>query len=67
MVFADDLNAFKEYDAAADNAEALAKARTCQTKLRTWGKANQVAFDAKKESFHVLARAGGTKENWEQN
>ena len=55
VVFADDLNAFKEYDAAADNAEALAEARTCQTKLHTWGKANQVSFESTKESFHVIS------------
>ena len=28
----------------------------CQSALHAWGRANQVQFDASKESFHVLSR-----------
>ena len=55
VVFADDLNAFKEMAVTADNQEAFALAKTCQTELHLWGKANQVTFEATKESFHVVS------------
>ena len=41
--------------APVDNKKALAEARACQTKLHTWGKANQVTFESTKESFHVVS------------
>ena len=56
-VYADDLNAFKEVPAELPNEDALEEAKTCQKKLHTWGRANQVSFDATKESFHVLSRS----------
>ena len=56
MVFADDLNAYAEVDKNTSNTEALEQARTCQTSLHAWGRANQVSFDASKESFHVLSQ-----------
>ena len=55
VVFADDLNAFAEVPKEKTNEEALLEAKRCQEELHTWGRANQVAFDAKKESFHVLS------------
>ena len=30
---------------------------TCQNKLHCWGAANQVAFDAAKESRHILSQS----------
>ena len=30
--------------------------KTCQSNLHSWGRANQVQFDPKKESFHILHR-----------
>ena len=56
VVYADDLNAYAEVDKDTSNTEALEQARTCQTLLHTWGRANQVSFDASKESFHVLSQ-----------
>ena len=55
VVFADDLNAFKEVPAKTPNEEALQEAKDCQTKLHRWGSANQVSFDPTKESFQVLS------------
>ena len=55
VVFADDLNAFTEILPETTNEEALQEARHCQAALHAWGRANQVAFDASKESFHVLS------------
>ena len=65
-VYADDLNAYKDFPAGLRNEDVLAEGKTCQEKLHNWGKANQVSFDPKKESFHVVARTGGTGGNWEQ-
>ena len=54
VVYADDLNAYKEVERTVRNTEALKGAKACQTELHTWGRANQVTFDATKESMHVL-------------
>ena len=56
MVFADDLNAYREEPLTTENEVALGKARQCQTALHARGRANQVSFDATKESFHVLSK-----------
>jgi len=56
IVFADDLNAFKEYDSTKSTGDILADIDTCQTSLHRWGRANQVTFDAAKESRHILSR-----------
>ena len=56
VVYADDLNAYAEVDKDISNTEAFEQARTCQTLFHTWGRANQVSFDASKESFHVLSQ-----------
>ena len=53
VVYADDLNAYKEVAADVPNTKALEEAGECQEALHTWGRANQVAFDSGKESFHV--------------
>ena len=42
IVYADDLNAFKEVLEEMANEDALEEARLCQRALHTWGKANQV-------------------------
>ena len=54
-VFADDLNAFKELDVGTAEEEVFSEARKCQTKLHSWGRANQVVFEATKESCHILS------------
>jgi len=53
-VFADDLNYFKAFDADASDASILDDLSVCQAALHQWGSANQVLFDAKKESCHIL-------------
>ena len=47
------------------NEAVLQEGYNCQKKLHRWGAANQVTFDPAKESFHVLAQAGGEGGNTE--
>ena len=55
VIFADDLNAYREFPSDMYN-ELIQKSMTdCQQELHSWGAANQVAFDAGKESQHVLS------------
>ena len=56
IVFADDLNALKEFASSVPNDRIVPELTNCQRELHEWGRANQVAFDASKESFHVLSR-----------
>ena len=60
IVFADDLNAMKEYDCSTSNDAILENTKKCQHQVHQWGKANAVAFDAGKESMHVIARTDAT-------
>ena len=55
-MFADDLNCYKPFAADSDNKVILQDLAGCQAALHSWGAANQVTFDAGKESFHVLHR-----------
>ena len=59
-VFADDYNSWKGYKIIRDDATQVEKIledlRAAQSELHAWGRANQVAFDPSKESFHVLHR-----------
>jgi hypothetical protein len=55
--FADDLNAFKEFDPKVEDAAIYDAMGQCQTKLHQWGAANQVAFDASKEGKRILSRS----------
>ena len=57
VVFADDLNAFRCFDAEIESEKILTECAECQKKLHTWGKANRVSFDPSKESIHVMGRA----------
>ena len=57
VVFADDLNAFREFDRCTPTAHVESCLNLCQSTLHDWGKANQVSFDAAKESMHVIARS----------
>lgn len=54
-IFADDLNAFCTFDRAEPAEEVRRRAGECQQKVHAWGAANQVTFDAGKESIHVLS------------
>ena len=50
-----DLNAFKVYDRDTFD-HIYADLKNVQKNLHYWGHANQVTFDAGKESFHILSR-----------
>ena len=55
VVFADDLNAYRIYPSASHNSAIKESLKNVQRELHKWGTANQVAFDAAKESQHVLS------------
>ena len=56
LVFADDLNAFKNFDKDVSDADMHEEMDECQQNLHAWGRANQVEFDPTKESSHILYR-----------
>ena len=56
VIFADDLNGFREYPPSVQDNVILEDLEKCQQELHLWGKANQVEFDPSKESFHILSR-----------
>ena len=56
IIYADDLNAYKEFTGETTNENALHAVDKVQEELHSWGKANQVVFDPSKESKHVLSR-----------
>ena len=58
LVFADDLNCFKEFGFHVPNNTLLKEMDRCQSELHKWGRANQVSFDPAKESQHILALNG---------
>lgn len=60
VVFADDLNAMREYKGNIANSKIIADIEKCQSALHAWGRANCVAFDAAKESMHVISRTQAT-------
>jgi hypothetical protein len=55
VVFADDLNAYRTFPSATSNSNIMESLQNCQQELHKWGAANQVAFDASKDSQHVLS------------
>ena len=57
IVYADDLNGFKEFAQNASVVSVLAEAKKCQTELHIWSRANQVSFDPAKESVHIVSHA----------
>jgi hypothetical protein len=56
VVYADDLNAFKILPSSTTNDTALQAIDNVQQELHQWGAANQVSFDASKESRHILSQ-----------
>ena len=56
VVLADDLNEYKIFPSSTPNDIALKAIDNVQQELHMWGDANQVSFDAKKESRHILSR-----------
>eukprot|EP00969_Alexandrium_andersonii_P232967 10285521-Alexandrium_andersonii.AAC.1 len=64
VVFADDLNAYRILPRGCDDDEAFALIAECQQELHQRGAANRVAFDAGKESAHIVARQRPSGENF---
>ena len=56
IVFADDLNAWRKYEACASHDDMIEDMGMCQKELHKWGKANKVKFDAGKEHKLILNR-----------
>ena len=63
-VFADDLNAYREFTLDIPNDILMNSARECQRELHKWGRANQVAFDPKKESTHCVSHVAPEGEDF---
>ena len=55
IVYAVNLNAYRIFPADTVNIIIKSCLHSCQQELRKWGAANQVAFDASKESQHILS------------
>jgi hypothetical protein len=55
VVYADDLNAYREFIGTTENDHIVGTISQCQTGLHAWGRASQVAFDPSKESKHVIS------------
>ena len=64
IVFADDLNCFKDFGFNVTYETMREEMNQCQLELHKWGKANQVSFDPGKESKHILALNGGEGSNF---
>ncbi len=58
--YADDLNAYRVFPSSVDNEAIKRNMRVCQQELHAWGSANQVDFDASKESQHILSMHDST-------
>ena len=63
-VYADDLNAYREFTGTTTNEKALSAVDKVQDELHSWGRANQVTFDPSKESKHVLSRTDPFGQNF---
>ncbi len=55
VVFADDSHAYRIYPSATHNSAIRKSLDNVQCELHKWGEANQVTFDAARESQHVLS------------
>ena len=64
VTYADDLNAFREFDHLVANDVIEFHLRDCQRSLHDWGDANQVSFEASKESMHIIARSDSLGEDF---
>ena len=56
LIYADDLNAYKEHLNSGPNDVILSEMKTVQTALHKWGKYNRVTFDAGKEGFFIISK-----------
>ena len=55
IIYADDLNSFKYFDHSVSNETIFDNLKEVQSELYTWGRANQVTFDAGKEHFMIVS------------
>ena len=55
IVYADDLNAYKNYANLVDDGTILNDVSSMQMGLHSWGHDNLVTFDSSKESMHILS------------
>lgn len=55
IIYADDLNACREFPIGTANSIILDATRGCQKELHQWGQANRVTFDASKEGFATFS------------
>ena len=56
IIFADDLNAWRKFDAGTTYETMVTAMDECQCELHKWGSSNQVSFDRDKEGMFVLHR-----------
>ena len=64
VIFAEDLNCFKDFSLSTENAAIIEDMNKCQGELHKLGRANQVTFDASNESMHILRTNGGEGSNF---
>ena len=63
-IFADDLNCWRVFGGCVGNRFISEELRKCQTSLHEWGFANQVVFEASKESHHILDKVAPSGRNF---
>ena len=56
VIYADDLNAFREFLNSVSNEFIVSQLQRCQFELHRCVAANCVTFDSDKESFHIISR-----------
>ena len=56
IIFADELNAYRFFKNKVNQGTILRTAKNSQTKLHTWGRANQITFDTNKKSTTIISR-----------
>ena len=63
IVFADDLNVFKQFDLEVPQEDMTNEMNMCRSEVHKWGRVNRVSFDAAKEhivSIHPILGQGDT-------
>ena len=65
IIFADDLNAWRKYDAGTNHDVMQKDMKLCQKEVHKWGAANQVVFDPTKEGHYILHRHRPQGEHFE--
>ena len=64
IVSADDIDTYTCFELITTNNVSFLDFEKCQHEVHSWCKANQVTFDASKESMHVPALTGGEGPNF---